>query len=119
MISVAENDPRIEIGRFEFFKTDAFDGAGRADRHEDRCLDLSPTCFKYTSASFSILSVYLKAQCWRCTFSHHALCHPCYPWLTFYSSACASQQFLTAWQRSRTLPADDSTSNAHTRSAAP
>ena len=40
VIGVAEDDFRVEVGRFQFFKPNAFHRSGCADRHEDRSFDL-------------------------------------------------------------------------------
>jgi hypothetical protein len=41
MISIAENNTRIEILVFEFLETDSLHTAGRSDGHENRCFDFA------------------------------------------------------------------------------
>jgi|SRR5688572_15620980 len=64
VISVSEDDARIQVRRFEFFEANAFDGTGSSDRHEDRRFDLASTCFDYPGASGLSLRDDLEAQGW-------------------------------------------------------
>src|SRR6185369_7375930 len=68
MIGIAEDDPRIEIGRLEFFETNALDGAGRADGHKHRRLNLATARGQHTRPRLTVLGFDLESS--RRYFSH-------------------------------------------------
>src|ERR1041385_3554992 len=59
VIGVAENDPRVELG-FEGFETNAFDGSGSADGHENGRLNLGATSGQHTRPRLAGLGVDLE-----------------------------------------------------------
>ena len=62
MVGVAENDFGVEIYRLEFFKANAFNGAGGTDRHEDGRLNLPASRGQQTRPRLTVVSSYFKFQ---------------------------------------------------------
>src|SRR6185369_501621 len=62
MIGIAEDDPRVEIGRLEFFETNALDGAGSADRHKHRRLNLATARGQHTRPRLTVLGLDLESS---------------------------------------------------------
>src|SRR5205085_6966411 len=97
MVGVAEDDFRVEIGRLELFKANAFDRAGGTDRHEHRRFNRASPRRQHTRARLSILRFDFKTYC----RSRHCL----FILRLFVATSCASPRSAVASRRSQTLRA--------------